>query len=142
MPVKQEVFTVDLQLGGNLRSEISDDFNLSNSDVSVAGCLKYCLNYWFHVLKVRDFVLDIIRSGYMLPFHHMPDSCHLKNNKSAIEHTLFVEEAITKLLKDKYRGGVFLACEQALGGMEGERKEEGLYVHLKFCCSAPLLTFL
>ena len=37
----------------------------------------------------------------MLPFHHMPDSCHLKDNKSAIKHTLFVEEAITKLLKEK-----------------------------------------
>ena len=35
-----------------------------------------------------------------------------------------------------------LACEQALGGMEGERKGEGLYAHLKFYCSAPFLTFL
>ena len=32
-----------------------------------------------------------------------------------------------------------LACEQALGGMEGERKEEGLYAHLKFYCSTPFL---
>ena len=30
-----------------------------------------------------------------------------------------------------------IACEQALGGMEGERKQEGLYAHLKFYCSAP-----
>ena len=36
----------------------------------------------------------------------------------------------------------FLACEQALGGMGGERKEEGRYTHLKFYCSAPFLTFL
>ena len=35
-----------------------------------------------------------------------------------------------------------VACEQALGGMEGERKEEGLYAHLKFYCFAPFLTFL
>ena len=86
---------------GNLRSEISDNFNLSNSNVSVAGRLKYRLDYWFHVLKAGDFVVDIIRNGYMLPFHHIPDSCHLMNNKSAIKHTSFVEEAITKLLKDK-----------------------------------------
>ena len=33
-------------------------------------------------------------------------------------------------------------CEQALGGMEGERKEEGQFAHLKFYCSAPFLTFL
>ena len=37
---------------------------------------------------------------------------------------------------------VHIACEQALGGMKGERKEEGLYAHLKFYCSAPFLTFL
>ena len=37
----------------------------------------------------------------MLPFHQMLDSCHLKNKKSAIKHSLFVEEAITKLLNDK-----------------------------------------
>ena len=29
----------------------------------------------------------------------------------------------------------YLACEQALGGMEGKRKG-GLYTHLKFYCSA------
>ena len=34
----------------------------------------------------------------MLSFHHIPDLCHLKNNKSAIKR---VEEAINKLLKDK-----------------------------------------
>ena len=36
----------------------------------------------------------------------------------------------------KQKPGMFgnLACEQALGGMEGERKEEGLYAHLKFYC--------
>ena len=34
-----------------------------------------------------------------------------------------------------------LACEQALGGMEGEKKEEGLYAHLKFYCSAAFWTF-
>ena len=38
---KQEAFTVDLKLTGDLRSEISDDFNLSNSDVSVAGTLLF-----------------------------------------------------------------------------------------------------
>ena len=30
-----------------------------------------------------------------------------------------------------------LACQQALGAMEGERKEEGLYAHVKFYRSAP-----
>ena len=35
-----------------------------------------------------------------------------------------------------------LACEKALGGKEGERKEDGMYAHLRFYCSTPFLTFL
>ena len=27
-------------------------------------------------LKAMDFVIDIIKNGYMLPFHHTPDSCY------------------------------------------------------------------
>ena len=37
---------------------------------------------------------------------------------------------------------IVVACEQALGGMEEERLEEGLYANLQFYCSAPFLTFL
>ena len=33
----------------------------------------------------------------------------------------------------------YVACKQALGRMKGERKEEGLYAHLKCYCSAPIL---
>ena len=60
---------------GNLKSVISADFNVLNSSFSVAGRLKNCLNYWFHGLKAMDFVLDVIKNGYMLPFYHTPDSC-------------------------------------------------------------------
>ena len=45
-----------------------------NSSSCVSGCLKICLNYRFHGLKAMDFVLDNIKSGYMLRFHHTPDS--------------------------------------------------------------------
>ena len=70
---------------GNLKSEISVDFNVSNSSSSVAGRLKCCLNYWFHGLKAMDFVLDIIKSGYMLPSHRMLDSCYSKNQQIGIQ---------------------------------------------------------
>ena len=63
-------------INSNLKSEKSDDFNVSKNSSSAAGRLKNCLNYWFHGLNAMDFVLDIIKIGYMLPFHHTPDSCH------------------------------------------------------------------
>ena len=66
---------------GNLKSEISVNFNVLNSSSSVAGRLKCCLNYWFHGLKAMDFVLDIIKSGYILPSHHMLGSCYSKKKQ-------------------------------------------------------------
>ena len=66
---------------GNLKSEISVDFNVLNSSSSVAGRLKCCLNYWFHGLKAVDFVLDIIKSSYMLPSRHMLDPCYSKKQQ-------------------------------------------------------------
>ena len=46
------------------------------------------------------------------------------------------------MCKYKYTlSSLTLACEQALDRMEEERKEEGLYAHLKFYCSAPFWHF-
>ena len=67
---------------GNLKSEILVDFNVLNSSSKVAGRLKCFLNYWFHGLKAMDFILGIIKSCYMLPSHHMLDSCYSKKTTS------------------------------------------------------------
>ena len=56
---------MDLQLTGNLTSEISDDFNLSNSNVIVAGRLKYCLDYWFHDTIDRFIFRETFSINYM-----------------------------------------------------------------------------
>ena len=44
--------------------------------------------------------MDIIRNGYGLPFTSIPQDCFIKNNKSALMHPKFVEDAIFKLLED------------------------------------------
>ena len=42
-------------------------------------------------------MLGIIKEGYQLPFHSLPNSVVLKNNRSALQHKVFVEEEIGKL---------------------------------------------
>ena len=49
-------------------------------------------------MDASKFVLDIISYGYKLPFSSIPDSCHLRNNRSALSHPDFAENAISKLL--------------------------------------------
>ena len=83
---------------GDLKSEISDNFNVLNSGASVAGRLKNCLNYWFYVFKVMDFVLNIITCFLFIIRRIL---VVLQNSKSTIKHSSFVEEAITKLFKDE-----------------------------------------
>ena len=57
-------------------------------------------SYWNKTLQASEAVLDIIRDGYGLPFTSIPQDCFIKNNKSALMHRKFVEDAIFKLLED------------------------------------------
>ena len=64
----------------------------------VKGRLKQCISYWESTICAPQFVLGQISEGYRLPFVRFPDKCHLRNNRSAVRHPQFVEEAISKLL--------------------------------------------
>ena len=43
-------------------------------------------------------MLDVISEGYKVPFIRVPDSCFIRNNRLAKNHSNVVEEAISKLL--------------------------------------------
>lgn len=49
-------------------------------------------------LQLPEYVLKILRQGYILPFTSLPKPVILGNNKSALENESFVTEAITDLL--------------------------------------------
>ena len=53
-------------------------------------------DYW-QSIKANDHVLGIIKDGYKIPFLTEPEECILKNNKSALDHSEFVESEISKL---------------------------------------------
>ncbi|XP_072166403.1 uncharacterized protein [Diadema setosum] len=67
-------------------------------NVSPVGRLKQNVNKWADFGASRE-ILDIIENGYKLPLHTLPDSKELRNNRSALNHGMFVEEEIGRLLE-------------------------------------------
>jgi hypothetical protein len=68
--------------------------NQVNRNESPIGRLKRAYDYW-QSIKANDHVLGIIKDGYKIPFLTEPEECILKNNKSALDHSEFVESEIS-----------------------------------------------
>ena len=83
-----------------LLSSSSDKFSVKGGSNGIKGHLKCSLNFRVETLDASDFVLDMIRRGYRLPFAEYPSQCFLKNNRSALQHPNFVADVITKLFSN------------------------------------------
>ena len=66
-------------------------FEFVEGSTGVKGRLKQCRGYWESTIDASNFVLDIISYGYKLPFSSISDSCHLRNNRSALNHPVFLK---------------------------------------------------
>ena len=67
----------------------------------VQGKLKPQLTYWKTVLKASNFIVDVIESGYKIPFIFDPPPFYAPNNRSSLEHSKFVQSAIADLLRKR-----------------------------------------
>ena len=65
---------------------------------SPVGCLRESVDEWVKI-GTSEFILRVIKEGYMLPFKNEPEKVILKNNKSALDNEIFVSEEIDKLIK-------------------------------------------
>ena len=65
--------------------------------ISVKGNLLKSIDYW-RSLGAPDFILNIIRDGYKIPFISTPPPQQFRNNASAFKESDFVGEAISELL--------------------------------------------
>ena len=77
---------------------------LENLDIScckdfkgVKGRLAKHIEFWMNI-GASDFVLDTIRNGYVIPFVNPPVSMYFKNNKSALDNSEFVDQAVSELV--------------------------------------------
>ena len=65
--------------------------------VKVKGSLKRNVAFWEHIGASR-FIRDTIVFGYKIHFIYTPPPARFGNNRSAIQHSEFVEQAISDLL--------------------------------------------
>ena len=59
------------------------------------------IEFWRDELKASNFVLNVLKFGYYLPFTSLPPPSIEKNNQSSLRHPDFVSQSIAKLLKFK-----------------------------------------
>ena len=92
----------------SLDSCFSADYQDETPTVKVKGNLKLNVAFWEHIGASR-FIRDTILDGYKIPFIHTPPSAHFCNNRSAIQYSDFVGQAISDLLAT----GSVVECESA-----------------------------
>jgi hypothetical protein len=68
-----------------------------NENVSPIGRLKSHLTKWKEI-NANKYILDVIEKGYRIPFKDVPESVHLKNNRSARDNCHTVSIEIQKLI--------------------------------------------
>ena len=68
--------------------------------VSVKGKLVENVKFWEEVLQAPSYIVDVIQSGYVMPFTSLPTKFCKSNQRTALENVQFVEQAIDQLLAD------------------------------------------
>ena len=79
------------------KSESNQESNNKQTTLCVRGRLKKHLPFW-KTIGASKFILDIIESGYKIPFFGTPTPFKGKNNASSRLHASFVNDAVNDLL--------------------------------------------
>ena len=69
--------------------------------LDVQGRLKQNLVFWKETLRAPPPILDCIEYGYRLPLKFLPPPHEQSNHRSAMEHCVFVNEAVNKLVANR-----------------------------------------
>ena len=83
----------------------------SNLPLIVKSNLRRNLGFW-ESIGTDKFILDVIKFGYKLPFSDLPVPVALKNNKSALSHAPFVDEALADLRKTGHCPLGIVQCQE------------------------------
>ena len=75
----------------------SSEYREFSEKTPVKGRLKDNVNFW-KIIEANDFILNTISNGYEFPFSSLPNSEFFKNNRSALDNSEFVLQAINDLL--------------------------------------------
>jgi hypothetical protein len=78
--------------------------------IVVKGKQKANIQFWIDI-GAYDFIIDIIRDGYKIPFYSSPLSVYLSNNWSALKNANFADTAVQYVL---LRGLIYTCIKQPL----------------------------
>ena len=76
------------------------EYERTTNPVSVKGKLAMSIKFWEEVLQAPDYIVDVIKSGYVMPFSSLPTKFCKWNQNSALVNVEFVDQAINELLAD------------------------------------------
>ena len=76
------------------------EYEAEDEPVCVKGKLAKCVTFWKEVILAPSYVLDILQSGYVMPFCNEPPQYYRANQRSALVNSSFVSSAIDELLAD------------------------------------------
>ena len=68
--------------------------------------LRHHIEYWIEELHATQWLIDMIRDGYMLPFNVEPPAYRRGNKNTAYANADFVHIAVVDLVKGRGGGGV------------------------------------
>ena len=96
---------LELSEGAVQQHRYDDDFVIQNyyeyeqgsSEPIIYGRLRSCIPFWKDI-GASDDIIDTIENGYKIPFVTIPSPKYIRNNKSAIDNSDFVAEAINALI--------------------------------------------
>ncbi|XP_076105887.1 uncharacterized protein LOC143074222 [Mytilus galloprovincialis] len=79
----------------------NNEIDISNVNItSPAGRLRTHITKWLSI-GTNEYILDVIKNGYKIPFMVIPGKVELENNRSAKDNPQFVLGEINKLLQKK-----------------------------------------
>lgn len=76
-----------------------DKIYFSKIAKGVKSRLSKSIDFWEHI-GASKFILNTLKHGYVIPFTCTPPPMKFKNNKSAIENNVFVDEAVSELINN------------------------------------------
>jgi hypothetical protein len=74
------------------------EYESGKTNIYVKGRLNNSFSFRENI-GTSDFILSVIKDGYIIPLLNCPPKICLSNNKSSFENSIFVEKAILDLLK-------------------------------------------
>ena len=75
------------------------EFEQDAAPPPLKGRLKNHVTFW-ESINANRFIVEVIKSGYRIPLINTPVSRYFPNNRSAFDHSQFVESAILELVKN------------------------------------------